>query len=109
MKDIPPSLREAIEAVGRDRTHGAAWLARETANVMTRAARESSARTPRELLSTLREVDEEAGLTREEVSLLQAGGREHVPPLTRSAVARDVGRLPSNQVQSAEKGQELEL
>ena len=37
MKDIPPSLREAIEAVGQDRTHGAAWLAREAANVMAQA------------------------------------------------------------------------
>ena len=44
MKDIPPSLREAIEAVGQDRTHGAAWLAREAANVMARTARAALAR-----------------------------------------------------------------
>ena len=37
MKDIPPSVREAIEAVASDRTHGAAWLAREAADVMAQA------------------------------------------------------------------------
>jgi len=56
VKDIPPSLHEAIEAIGQDRTHGAAFLAREAASVMARAARETRAETPQELLSTLREV-----------------------------------------------------
>jgi translation initiation factor 2B subunit (eIF-2B alpha/beta/delta family) len=56
MNDIPPSLREAIEAVASDRTHGAARLAREAANVMARAAREVPARTPDEMISALREV-----------------------------------------------------
>jgi len=56
MKDIAQPLRRAIEAFAGDRTHGAAWLAREAAALMARAARESGARTPRELLSALREV-----------------------------------------------------
>ena len=56
MSDIAPSVREAIEALASDRTHGAARLAREAAAVMARAARESDAGTPPELLSTLREV-----------------------------------------------------
>jgi translation initiation factor 2B subunit (eIF-2B alpha/beta/delta family) len=56
MKDIPPSVLEAIETVGQDRTHGAAWLARQAANVMARAAREVPARTPDEMISALREV-----------------------------------------------------
>ena len=56
MRDIAPPLRQAIEALAGDRTHGAAWLAREAAAVMARAARESGARTARELLSTLRDV-----------------------------------------------------
>jgi len=56
MRDVAPPLRQAIEAFARNRTHGAAWLAREAAVLMARAARESGARKPRELLSTLREV-----------------------------------------------------
>jgi translation initiation factor 2B subunit (eIF-2B alpha/beta/delta family) len=56
MKDIPPSVREAVEAVGQDRTHGAAWLAREAANVMARVAREVPAETPEEMIYALRQV-----------------------------------------------------
>jgi len=56
VKDIPPSLQEAIEAIGQDRTRGAAFLAREAASVMARAARETHAQTCEELLSSLREV-----------------------------------------------------
>jgi translation initiation factor 2B subunit (eIF-2B alpha/beta/delta family) len=56
MRDAAPPLRQAIEALAGDRTHGAAWLAREASALMARAARESGAGTPRELLSTLREV-----------------------------------------------------
>jgi translation initiation factor 2B subunit (eIF-2B alpha/beta/delta family) len=53
MSDIAPSVHEARAG---DRTHGAARLAREAAAVMARVARQSGAGTPRELLSTLREV-----------------------------------------------------
>jgi ribose 1,5-bisphosphate isomerase len=56
MRDTAPPVRQAIETIGQDRSHGAAWLAREAASVMARAARESDAGTPPELLSTLREV-----------------------------------------------------
>jgi len=61
MRDMPPSVREAIEALASDRTHGAARLAREGANVMARAARETDAGTPLELLSALREVAQALG------------------------------------------------
>jgi len=56
MRDIASSIREAIEAIASDRTHGAAWLAREAANVMARAAREIPAQTSQELVPALREV-----------------------------------------------------
>jgi translation initiation factor 2B subunit (eIF-2B alpha/beta/delta family) len=56
MTDISPSLRQAIEAIARDRTHGASWLAREAAGVMGRAAREIPAVTPEQMASSLREV-----------------------------------------------------
>jgi ribose 1,5-bisphosphate isomerase len=56
MRDVTPATREAIEALASDRTHGAAWLAREAANLMARAAEENPAQTPREMISALRDV-----------------------------------------------------
>ena len=56
MRDVAPPLRQAIEAFAGDRTHGAAWLAREAADVMARAAREIPAQTPPQMVSNLREV-----------------------------------------------------
>jgi hypothetical protein len=56
MTDISPSLRQAIEAIAHDRTHGAAWLAREAAGVMGRAASEIPAGTPEQMASSLRDV-----------------------------------------------------
>jgi translation initiation factor 2B subunit (eIF-2B alpha/beta/delta family) len=56
MTDISSALHEAIEAISGDRTHGAARLAREAASVMARAARETAAETPEQMVLSLREV-----------------------------------------------------
>lgn len=56
MTDIPPSVRQAIEAIAGDRIHGAAWLAREAANVMAGAANEIDAERPEQMVSSLREA-----------------------------------------------------
>ena len=100
MKDIPPSLREAIEAVGRDRTHGAAWLAREAANVMARAAREVPAETPREMISLLREVAQSLAVAQPRMAAVSnavgavllaadtAAAAGNVVPVRRAAVAQ---------------------
>ena len=100
MRDIPPSVREAIEAVGQDRMHGAAWLAREAANVIARAAREVPAETPEEIISALREVAQSLAAAQPRMAavgnavgaaLLAAGtaaAADNVGPVRRAAVAR---------------------
>jgi ribose 1,5-bisphosphate isomerase len=56
MTTISPRISQAIETIGQDRTHGAGWLARDAANVLTHSLEDCPARTAAELLSYLREV-----------------------------------------------------
>jgi translation initiation factor 2B subunit (eIF-2B alpha/beta/delta family) len=56
MTTISPRISQAIESISRDRTHGAGWLARDAANVLTHSLEECPAQTTAELLSHLREV-----------------------------------------------------
>lgn len=56
MTTISPRIFQAIETIGQDRTHGAGWLARDAANVLTHSLEDCPAQTPAELLSYLREV-----------------------------------------------------
>jgi translation initiation factor 2B subunit (eIF-2B alpha/beta/delta family) len=100
MKDIPPSVREAIEAVASDRTHGAAWLAREAANVMARAAREVPSRTSDEMISALREVARALAAAQPSMAAVSnaagavllaadtAAAPDNVGPVRRAAVAQ---------------------
>jgi ribose 1,5-bisphosphate isomerase len=100
MKDIPPSVREAIEAVGQDRTHGAAWLAREAANVMARAAREVPGETPEEMIFTLRQVAQSLAASQPRMAAVgnavgavllaasTAAAAKNVGPVQRAAVAQ---------------------
>ena len=56
MTTISPRISQAIETVSQDRTHGAGWLARDAANVLTHSLEECPAQTAAEFLSYLREV-----------------------------------------------------
>jgi ribose 1,5-bisphosphate isomerase len=56
MTAISPRISHAIESIGQDRTHGASWLARDAANVLTHWLEECSAQTAAQFLSGLREV-----------------------------------------------------
>ncbi len=56
MTPISPRISRAIESIGQDRTHGASWLARDAANVLTHWLEECPAQTAAELLSHLREA-----------------------------------------------------
>ena len=56
MTTISPRISQAIETIGRDRTHGAGWLARDAANVLTHSLEDCPAQTAAEFLSYLREV-----------------------------------------------------
>ena len=100
MRDVTPAMREAIEAVASDRTHGAAWLAREAANAMARAAREADARTPQEMIAVLRDVAQALAAAQPRMAavsnavgavLLAAGtaaAADNVPAVRRAAVAQ---------------------
>jgi ribose 1,5-bisphosphate isomerase len=56
MTTISPRISQAIETISQDRTHGAGWLARDAANVLTHSLEDCSAQTTAEFLSYLREV-----------------------------------------------------
>ncbi|KPK48079.1 MAG: hypothetical protein AMJ77_00980 [Dehalococcoidia bacterium SM23_28_2] len=56
MTTISPRIAQAIESIREDRAHGAGWLARDAANVITHAFDECPAQSATELLSCLREV-----------------------------------------------------
>ena len=56
MTTISPRISQAIETIGQDRTHGAGWLARDAANVLTHSLEDYPAQTAAEFLSYLREV-----------------------------------------------------
>jgi translation initiation factor 2B subunit (eIF-2B alpha/beta/delta family) len=56
MTTISPRISQAIETISQDRTHGAGWLARDAANVLTHSLEDCPARTAPEFLSYLREV-----------------------------------------------------
>jgi ribose 1,5-bisphosphate isomerase len=56
MTAISPRMSQAIESIRQDRTHGASWLARDAANVLTHWLDECPAQTAAEFLSCLREV-----------------------------------------------------
>jgi len=56
MTTISPRISQAIESISQDRTHGASWLARDAANVLTHSLEECPAQTAAELLSYLREI-----------------------------------------------------
>ena len=56
MTTISPRISQAIETISQDRTHGAGWLARDAANVLTHSLEDCPARTAAEFLSYLREV-----------------------------------------------------
>jgi len=56
MTTISPRISQAIETISQDRTHGASWLARDAANVLTHSLEECPAQTAAEFLSYLREV-----------------------------------------------------
>jgi ribose 1,5-bisphosphate isomerase len=56
MTTISPRISQAIETISQDRTHGASWLARDAANVLTHSLEECPAQSAAEFLSYLREV-----------------------------------------------------
>jgi len=56
MTTISPRISQAIETIGKDRTHGAGWLARDAASVLTHSLEDCPAQTAAEFLSYLREV-----------------------------------------------------
>jgi ribose 1,5-bisphosphate isomerase len=56
MTPISPRISRAIESIAQDRTHGASWLARDAANVLTHWLEGCPAQTAAEFLSGLREV-----------------------------------------------------
>jgi translation initiation factor 2B subunit (eIF-2B alpha/beta/delta family) len=56
MTPISPRISRAIESIGQDRTHGASWLARDAANVLTHWLEGCPAQSAAEFLCGLREV-----------------------------------------------------
>ncbi len=56
MTAISLRISQAIESISQDRTHGASWLARDAANVLSHSLEDCPAQTTAEFLSYLREV-----------------------------------------------------
>jgi ribose 1,5-bisphosphate isomerase len=56
MTTISPRISQAIESISQDRTHGAAWLARDAVNVLAHSLEDCPVQTAAEFLSYLREV-----------------------------------------------------
>jgi len=56
MTTISHRISQAIETIGKDRTHGAGWLARDAASVLTHSLEDCPAQTAADFLSYLREV-----------------------------------------------------